>query len=257
MFKKSLFLILSLSACNAIGGGGGGGSATSANLGSFTGDTFDAVGASMSLLDGYDPVRDNGATVQIVSTNEIRVNGTTLTREGKTDTFRSDDGDMVLTLQTGIDGLTTTQILYTLLREEAGSDTTLTPLVLGNRTDASAIPQSGSASFAGQMTIANDLSLTTTVEGPVLFLSLSTGDVTGNLVFADTYFLVLDPTKLTNGSFYTTMASNEPVPVMTGTIDGALYGKDADEIGGTISLEYAPDGTPIETYLGYYGATKQ
>lgn len=258
--------ILALVACATLvacdGGSGGGGGGTTAGdyrpvtLKSQVGKTYSPTGPSMAILDGYSLATPDTATINFVSPTQINMNGIILTKDSTSNTFRSADGKVVLTVDTSIDPTQTDQILYMLGSETLSGVTTITPYVAGNRTAQADLPHGGTALYAGTMSLFNDLGQPLTTDGPVLIIGLDTGTVNGTVPFAGKTAL-LAPTTLSGGAFSTTLSSGEAVPVVSGTIDGAFYGNQGEEIGGTLGLTFAPGGTPSETYVGYYGTTKQ
>lgn len=259
MWKPQFLALLALAACDDLIDDGG---STSSNpypplsVAAAQGQTFVPEGPSMIALNGYDPVTDAAASIEVVSATEIRYNAITLTADADGKTFRSGDGKTVVTLQSSIDGVGTDQILYALATETSGSETFLSSFVMGNATASGDLPTpgTGTATYAGKMTVFNDLGLPVTLAGPVLTVSLQTASVNGSFDFANTT-AVLVPTTIVDGTFYTTLASTEASPVVTGTIDGTMFGANGEEIGGTLGLQVNSNGTPTESYVGYYGAT--
>lgn len=252
MLKRSLLFLLALAACDG-GGGGGGNPYPPISLNSVAGETFVSEGPRMTTLDGFTPATQTASTIQFASASQITLNGVVLTRDATGNTFRSGDGTVTLTVETGITGVQTDQILYMLATQDQGGTTSLQPLVAGNLTAASDLPQTGQAIYSGTMVLYNDLGQPLTMAGPAFFVDLNSAVLSGSLTFASEYVEIV-PTTMVGGSFATTLTSLETVPTVEGSIDGAFFGATGQEIGGTLILTYAPGGIPTETYVGYYGA---
>jgi hypothetical protein len=260
MWKQGLILVTLLAACDSTSGGGGSGGSGSdykkVSIASSVGKTYVTEGPVMAMLNGFDEPLNTNATIQFVSSKQIVMNGITLNKDSDSNTFRSADGKTTLQVNNSIDGVSTDQILYYLSTQDSGSTTMLGAMVSGNTTASADIPHTGTAIYSGKMTVYGDLGLPSTTDGPVLIVQLATADLSGSVSFANRS-VALDPTKMVNGTFYTTMQSAEPTPVVAGTIDGSFFGAGASEMGGTLTFDYAPTGTPTEAYVGYYGATRQ
>lgn len=258
MWKPQLLALLSLAACDGLNTFDSGPTPTSADapltLSSAAGKTYVPVGPTMVTLNGFDVVGDRSATIQVVSSKQINVNGVPLTADSSGTTFRSADGAYVMQVASSMAGVSTDQILYMLASEQVNGQSLATAFVMGNVTPTSGIPTSGTAVYTGKMTVVDDLGNAQTMDGPALTISLATADVNGHFTFADTT-VSLAQTKMSNGAFFTTVSSSEAKPVVTGTIDGTMFGSTGQEIGGTVGLQYNPDGTPNQSYIGYYGAT--
>lgn len=256
MWKPQAIALLLLGACD----GGDTGSSPDPtyaplSVASAAGKTYVPAGPAMIKGDGYDPVVDATATIEVISAKQIRVDGVLLTADVGTSTFRSDDGKTVVMLDSAIDGVTTDQMLFALASQQVGGETYLSTYVMGNATAVGDIPITAKpAVYTGKMTVFDDNGLQQTMDGPVLIVSLATADLTGTLTFAN-HVAVLESTKITDGSFYTTMASTETDPVVTGAIDGSFFGAEAEEIGGTVGIQVNDSGTPTSSYIGYYGTT--
>lgn len=261
MAEKAILALVACASLAACDGGGGGGVVTPTayepvSLSNQTGKSYTVTGPSMTILDGNTAITPETAAITFLSPTQVNMNGIVLTKDATSDTFRSADGKVVLTVDTAISPTQTDQILYMLGRETLSGITAITPYVAGNRTALADMPHGGSASYTGTMTLYNDLGAPVTTAGPFLVIGLDTGSVNGTVAFAGTNAL-LAPTTMSGGAFSTTLASTEPAPVVSGTIDGAFYGDQGKEIGGTLGLTFAPGGTPSETYVGYYGTERQ
>ena len=258
MWKPQLIALLSLAACDGLNTFETSPTTSDPNapltLSSAVGKTYVPAGPTMITANGFDVVGDRSATIQVVSSKQINVNGVPLQADATGTTFRSADGTYVMQVASSIDGVSTDQILYMLASEQVGGQSLATAYVMGNATPASGIPTSGTAVYTGKMTVVDDLGNAQTMAGPVLVVSLDTAAVNGSFSFAQTT-VSLAQTKMSNGSFLTTVSSAEAQPIVTGTIDGTMFGATGQEIGGTVGLQYNPNGTPNQSYIGYYGAT--
>jgi hypothetical protein len=259
MAERAILALMACATLVACDGGGGGGTPTAykpVSLRNQTGKTYTVAGPSMTILDGYTTSTPKTSTITFLSPTQINMNGIVLTKDATSNTFRSADGKVVLAVDMAIAPTQTDQILYMLGSETLSGVTAITPYVAGNRTAQADMPHGGSASYTGTMTLYNDLGAPVTTAGPFLVIGLDTGSVNGTVAFAGTNAL-LAPTTMSGGAFSTTLASTETVPVVSGTIDGAFYGNQGEEIGGTLDLTFAPGGTASETYVGYYGTERQ
>ena len=259
MWKPQLLALLSLAGCDGLNTFSSSPTPSSAaaplTLSSAAGTTYVPAGPSMVAGNGFDTVTDRSAKIQIVSSTQINVNDVPLYADADGVTFRSLDGTYVMKVNSATGDYTTDQALYMLAAEASGGQNLLSTYVMGNTTAAADIPKSGTASYSGSMTLFNEAGAPlATLAGPALVVSLDTAKVNGHFTYADTT-VSLAETTLVNGSFLTTMKSGEASPLVTGTIDGSMFGAGGKEISGTVGLQYNPDGTPTESYVGYYGVT--
>jgi hypothetical protein len=255
MIRKSLAVFCLLAACDT-GGGNGPAPEVAVTVASQVGKTFVPAGPAMALYDGYDPAVTETATVMVISSTQINLNGVVLTKDPTGTIFRSNDGTITLDVQSDVDNVGTDQILYMMATQKLGGVTSISTYVAGNASTQSEIPRIGTAAYSGSVVLFNDTKQQSTVGGLVFVVSLDTSTISGGLTFAGRLLTIASASTAT-GSFKSTLTSGEATPVVTGEIDGAFYGAKGQEIGGTINLDYAPDGTSSETYVGYYGTTQQ
>ncbi len=255
MWQRSLVLVATLAACDTGGGPPVDPNYRPVSLKSVAGNSYVADGPQMSIRDGFTPATNTSASVLFVSTTQINFNGLLLTKEDD-GLFWSADHTVSLKVDTELSKDQTDQILYMLANQTIGLTTTLTPFVAGNTTLLADIPHSGSAVYSGSMTLYDDLGNGVTSAGPNLFVDFVSSTVDGGLSFAGSYVPIDVPATVTNGSFAATVSTGGATPTVAGTIDGSFFGDQAAEIGGTITLTYAPTGTPSETYVGYFGVAR-
>ena len=262
MWKPQLLALLSLAACDGLGGLTNDTPTTSnpyppLTLSSAVGKTYVPAGPTMVTGNGFDVVGDRSATITVISATQLLVNNSlTLNLQSDGKTFKSDDGSYKLVVNGNVEGFTTDQVLYMLASEElkVEGQWQTTAYVMGNTTPAADIPTSGTATYSGKMTVFNDAGVETTMEGPTLTVDLQRATVNGTVPYG-TNVATLTPTALDQGTFLTTMSSGGSTPVITGTIDGTMFGASGKEIAGTVGIQYNPGGTATESVVGYYGTT--
>lgn len=243
-----------VAACDG-GGGGGNNPYAPVSLKSVAGNSYVADGPQMSIRDGFTPASTVPANILFVSATQVNFNGLLLTKEAD-GLFWSADHTVSMKIDTALTKKETDQILYMMATQTSGLTTSVTPFVAGNTTALADIPHSGTGVYSGTMTLYDDLGNGFTSAGPTLFVDFVSATVDGGVTFAGTYVPIETPATVTNGNFAASLTTGGATPTVSGTMDGSYFGNAASEIGGTITITYAPTGTPSETYVGYYGAAK-